>query len=217
MDTVTSSKFFNIFTILLMLTGGSVEAQAPQPDERLKSLREKMRKDHEMINRLLNDDAFANINRDFHERFKKLLEDFYQGTPEDFFNQQRFDQFFREWSPNSYEQDDSGQWLDTADERILVLKLDIPKDTPLDIKIEKGVIQVSGKTKRKRAASQGKSMIEEEVQFQKAFPIPSDCVAASAQFENAEGEIKIRLRKKTARKATPNIRPLTPKKDDLTL
>jgi len=205
--------------VCFLMAWGALMAQEPPTsrpqDERLKALREKMRKDHEMINRLLNDDAFANLNRDFHDKFKKLLDDFYQGTPEDFFKNQKFDQFFRDWSQGNFAQDESGQWLETADERVLVLKLDIPKDAPLDIKIEKGVIQVSGKTIHRRKSAQGESV--EEVQFQKAFPIPSDCVGPSARFENGEGEIKIHLRKKSASRTGPKVKPLAPRKGDLTL
>ncbi len=217
-----------VFTGLMIFIGQGrsqvPSRQSQQQEELRQSLREKMRKDHEMINRLLNDHGFANINRDFHERFKKLLEDFYQGSPEDFFQQQKFDQFFRGLPSDSFDQSADGQWVDAASERILILKLDIPKDSPLDIKIEKGIIHISGKNKRRRTSQQGGEIVE-EVQFQKAFPIPSDCVAGSAQFENRADEIKIRLRKRShpekvipkATPSTPGIQPLAPKQGDITL
>ncbi len=205
--------FLCCFCMIVVTAQAQVKSKqlSPSEEQMLKSLREKMRKDHEMINRLLNDDLFSSINPDFHQRFRKLLENFYQDSDDDLLNQQRFDQFFKQWVPGNYLEEGDGAWTETASERVLVLKLDLPKDSPLDIKIEKEIIHVSGKTIRRRVSPQGESL-EEEMQFQKVFPVPSDCDGTSAKFENDEGKIKIRLPKRS-----PKIKQIIPKKGDLTL
>lgn len=110
---------------------------------------------------------------------------------------------------NAFENDSFGtrsrnsgslEWSETDAARILKVKIKMPKDQALDIKIEKNQIKVSGKIKNANQMSQ----------FSQAVSVPSDCDATQAKIEvDKEGYAQVILPKRmaTKTKALPKTEP----------
>jgi HSP20 family molecular chaperone IbpA len=170
----------------------------------------------EMIRRLLGADHFKQMD----ERLEMLMKKFMQnsGNVDDidkFFDRSHFDKFMQDWNPHQGLGDGESHWLETPTERILILKLQQSKDSPIDIKIQNNIINVSGKNVLKTA--QGSSIST----YSKSEGVPDDVDANSAEIENKNGDVQIRFKKKGAQKIVapkakpaPDKRPIKKHADD---
>lgn len=108
---------------------------------------------------------------------------------------------------------DHGQheWIESEKERILVLKLETKKDTPIDIKIENGQIIVSAKIEKEvvNQTQFGESRSVSVQHYNRVFLVPEDCDANSVNIENKGGEVLIKFAKRTpsSPKAAPERAP----------
>ncbi len=202
--------------IVLMLLTTSLYGQTPAPKtprqpetrqerrERMRTqMREQMRDSRRIINQFLNDDMFT----DMHKQFEDMVKQFEDGRTD------QFDQFFDDKAierlfgglrgSKAFGMLGSGQsrWIETPREKILVLKLEASKDTPIDFKIENSSITISGNIEKQTSMGVSKRS------FKKSFNIPPDCDPTGAKFENKEGEILIKFPKLVAKDGRLPVKP----------
>lgn len=109
---------------------------------------------------------------------------------------------------------DHGQheWSETETQRVLTLKLELQKDSPLDIKIENNQIRVQAKIEKEtiNQTDFGETRSLSVQQYARVFLVPEDCVADSVQIENIDGGVSLRFDKKQISKSSnrPLINPL---------
>ena len=120
-------------------------------------------------------------------------------------------------------------WIDTDTQKILKLKVKQIKDKPLDIKIEKGMVNIKGEVESVQGS--GKSKVVSRTQFQRGFSIPSDVDQTNPEFENKDGELLIKFkrlaisRKQDSKSinrtqvtpVTPDRTPVSPDQNDLSI
>ncbi len=179
------------------------ETRQERRERMREKMREQMRDSRRIIEQFLSDDMFA----DMHKQFEDMAKQFEDGRTD------QFDQFFDDKAierlfgglrgSKAFGMLGSGQsrWLETPKERILVLKLEASKDTPIDFKIEDSKITISGVVERKTNMGVSKRS------FKRTFKIPPDCDPAGAKFENKEGEILIKFPKLIAKDGRLPVKP----------
>lgn len=156
-----------------------------------KQFEEIMRAREEMLKSLLNDDSFSDMNKRMSELMKRFSgEDFNLGTQS----------FFGGSVVGEYD------WREDDKNRILMIKVKQIKDKPLDIKIEKGFIKIKGDVEevsdnnsRKNKGNNIDNMIS-KIHFEREFSIPLDVDQTNPEFENTNGELLIKFKKKNPRK-----------------
>lgn len=92
-----------------------------------------------------------------------------------------------------FDQSSFDEWVEDEHSRTLILKLKQSKDKPLDIKIEKGFIKIKGDIEEK---NEGKGV--RKVHFERMFNLPEDVDGPNPIFENKDGEVRIKFKKKVA-------------------
>lgn len=117
-------------------------------------------------------------------------------------------------------------WIDTDTQKILKLKVTQIKDKPLDIKIEKGMINIKGVVESTQGT--GKNKVVSKTQFQRGFSIPNDVDQTNPEFENKDGELLIKFkrlaisRKQDTKQISrpenlPDRTPVSPDQNDLSI
>lgn len=156
---------------LIFLFSFSVFAQAPSPSPSQKqylNLRDKLFRDLQMFERTFqNDSDFLDLEKEM----RKMLQDQLRGSLSDEDIQELLD-------PGSKTQAQSSAdlvWDETESSRILKVKIKMPKDQPLDIKIEKNLIKISGKIKRANPQS--------HYSLSQILSVPQDCDSTQAKIE----------------------------------
>jgi HSP20 family molecular chaperone IbpA len=170
----------------------------------------------EMIRKLIGADHFKQMDERLEMLMKKFMNSNDNDDIEKFFDRSHFDKFMQDWNPHQGLDEGETHWMETPTERILILKLKQTKDSPIDIKIQNNIINVSGKNIIK--SGQGTSISS----FSKSESVPTDVDANSAEIENKNGDIQVRFKKLTAakkmpgpkKKATPDLLPLKKGLDD---
>tara|TARA_R110000868_G_scaffold242548_1_gene498038 strand:+ start:391 stop:1041 length:651 start_codon:yes stop_codon:yes gene_type:complete len=175
-----------------------------QRRERMRAqMREQMKESRRILQQFLSDDMFT----DMRKQFEQMMEQVDGGSLDD------FDSFFDDDAmlklfggargTKAFGALGSGQsrWVETPKERILVLKLEMSKDTPLDFKIEENKLTISGQVERKSNRGTSKKS------FTKVFQIPADCDATAAKFENKDGEILIKFPKLALKEQRRPVKP----------
>ena len=176
--------------------------------------------DRSLIEQFLNDDFF----KQFHERFQKLQKDLDKGQGK------RLKKFFGEEgffdNPNLFQSFPSGEskWIETPDEKILMLKLKTQKDSPVDIKIKDGTITIKAEIINivERQGMKSKSVSS----YRRVFSIPPNVDKKAAKIEkNEKGEILIKFPKDNASTNPPDSEvdensskePISPNEGDIKL
>jgi|GEM_PF-3110790 len=186
------------------------------------NIEESQEREMEMIRRLLGAEHFQQMDDRLEMLMKKFMQDSDTDDIDKFFDRSHFNKFLHDWNPHQGLDEGESHWMETPTERILILKLEQAKDSPIDIKIQNKMIQISGKNVLKSA--QGTSIST----FSKAQSVPEDVDANSAEIENKNGDIQIRFKKlvagntKTLKKivptpkkeSTPDLRPLKKRADE---
>lgn len=208
-----------IFIILPL----SLLAQTPLPKEPRKpetrqerrerlrqKMQEQMRESRRIIEQFLSDDMFT----DMHQQFEDMMKQFDQGNAdpfEQFFDDKAMERLFGGMrGSKAFGMLGTGQsrWIETPKERILILKIESTKDSPIDFKIEESTITISGKVSR--TSNRGVTSHN----FKRTFSIPDDCDPTQAKFENKDGEILIKFPKIVAKES---LRPVKPDAGDTTI
>lgn len=214
--------FILISLMTQMLWAQPQNAPAPKPtrapetrQERRERMREKMREEVQESRRILQqfmqDDMFSGLRQQFEQMFQQMehgqLDDFQQ-----FFNDEdiikRLFKGGNGASPFNSIGRGQSRWLETPNERILVLKLEVAKDTPIDFKIESSRLDIEGFYEKRTPQGIAKQS------FKRSYEIPSDCDPSQAKFENKDGEVLIKFPKL---KIKDQRKPLTPDKSDSTI
>lgn len=168
---------------------------------------------------------------------EKLFEDFFQGDSfklmqermETLFEQmeedmQKYDSLLKDENLNNllrgsgiFGQLDHGQhnWMETKDQRILVLKIEGQEDSPIEITVENGKVQVQGrvKTENIQETPRGTTKSVSVREINKIYLIPDDCDPESVQIENKAGEILVKFSKIKG----SDRKPLKPQEDQETI
>jgi HSP20 family molecular chaperone IbpA len=199
-----------IFIFLLISSNlGFAQNKAPfqkqlsQDEQFEKQIEEVMKAREEMFNSLMDDSSFGDIEKRMLEMMKRF------SGPNLGLGQLE--------GPVVGEYD----WTETDTHKILKIKVKQIKDRPLDIKIEKGMINIKGDVESTEGT--GKNKIIRRVNFQRGFSIPSEVDQNTPEFESSEGEILIKFKRLTpakkseVKKSIPDRTPVLPGKDELSI
>lgn len=164
------------------------------------------------VEKILKDFFEGNSMREMEEQMKKMMEEmessFSSGSLR-LFDDDTINKILRE--SGLFIELDHGQheWIESTHERILVLKLEIQENTPIDIKIENGQIKVAAQIEKEvvNQTSFGESRSVSVQTYNRVFLVPEDCDVDSVKIENKEGEILIKFTKLTP--SGPNEAPKT--------
>lgn len=214
MKTFKNPFAYSLFAFLVtMLLSSSLFAQTP-PTER-------------SVEQILKEFFEGDSMRDMEEQVRKMMEEMdssFSGGALKLFDDETMNQLLRE--SGLFMELDHGQheWIESELERILVLKLELQKDTPVDIKIENGQIRVQAKIEKEvvNQTAYGESRSISVQQYARVFIVPEDCDVNSVKIENKEGEILIKFKKLQASAPNPSptpkaLKPLKKDEDDLTI
>lgn len=105
------------------------------------------------------------------------------------------------------------EWLETPKSRILVAKLKLDDQTPLDIEIKNGQITFKGESRIEEVneSAFGTSRSIRVQNFNRSFAVPTDVDADQAKFENEDGKILVTFPKFKEGPVTPEkAKPLEP-------
>lgn len=170
--------------------------------QRFFSLRQKLFEDMQLFEKTFQDDAdFLEVQKEIQRILREQMQMGDTLRPRGFGN--AFDQdFFDQVSPQS---GGDFEWSETEKARILKIKMKMPADQPLDIKIAKNMIHISGTTKGANGMSQ----------FQQVVSVPSDCDGTKARIEtDKEGYAQIILPKLIASSLKKIDKSVPKPKDD---
>tara|TARA_R110000868_G_scaffold248282_15_gene504713 strand:- start:640 stop:1290 length:651 start_codon:yes stop_codon:yes gene_type:complete len=175
-----------------------------QRRERMRAeMREQMKESRRILQQFLSDDMFTDMRKQFEQMMDQVdngrLDDF-----DTFFDDDAIKKLFGgSRGSKAFGALGSGQsrWVETPKERILVLKLEMSKDTPLDFKIEGTTLTISGQVEHKSNRGVSKRS------FTKMYQIPPDCDPAAAKFENKDGEVLIKFPKIIAKDSRLPVKP----------
>lgn len=213
MQHIVLGLLFVIFLSMSQVVKGEGPLQESEKDssqanrERQDRFRQRLAEQQRILNELLNDETFKQgigTIRGLFDRLGKQLDsqNFSHGLFDDvenFFQGQGLDHFLAESQLFKKLKSGTGKWIETPSEKILVLKLDVQKDTPVDIKIENEKVSISavGSRNQNMTDMNGHQRIRQfEYQINQTYNVPEDCNGNAAKFENKNGEIKIRFPKK---------------------
>lgn len=175
-----------------------------------RQIEEIMKAREEMIKSLLNDSAFSNFDDRFDDLVKKFQQDSFGGMPG------------MDMGAVVGEYD----WRETDTHQTLMLKVKQIKDKPLDIKIEKGQINLKGDVESVSENPSKKSKHISKVHFERSFSIPDGVDQTNPEFENKGGELLIKFKKLKVSKTSPKMnkkdstdrpKPIGKDADDLTI
>ncbi len=212
--------------ILCLAVLSSMLASAQEPEDANKkfeeALKAKMEKDRQLIESFMNDDLFKR----FDQMFEQMTKDFEQGHFESlqkFFDPNHFDTFLDQSGLFQGLDLGEGKWIENRHERILVLKIALKKEEPLNIEIKNSKVRVSGEvsvTQQNPFPGTGPKEITTIRKINQSYQIPKDVDATKPKFENKDGSVFIRFAKigvVPEPKGTPDRRPIEPAEGDITI
>ncbi len=176
-------KIFSLIFFTVCICSNVFSQTANDRDEQIKRELEMMLKARdEMLRSLLDDSAF----NDFDKRFEDMIKRF---------NLHDFDLSGFDTNGKILGEYD---WQESNTERLFLLKVKQIKDKPLDIKIEKGKIFLKGELETtSEDNAKGKKTKIGHIHFERSILIPEDVDQANPVFENKEGVLIIKFKKKT--------------------
>ena len=204
------------FVIIFLFMSENMNAQTgPVPhlkkEKKLNAWKDQMELDRQKIRELLGVDMLGDVSK----RFEELIKKFHGSDMNSFFQDDNFSQFLDDWDPYEGLAQGSSHWMETPKERILIMKYKSQKDSPIDIKIEKGKIQIKGTSEE--VSEMGGVKSKSVSTFHQTYSIPSDVDAEKAIFENKNGEILIKFPKINPGKGSDKNRPVTRQQGDITI
>ena len=185
-----------ILIAVFICTSNFAPKASGQDEEFQKQIEEIMKSREEMLNSLLN--GHGDIEKKMIEIMKRFSQQ--AGTPG--FDLDEFE------GPVVGEYD----WVVTDKQRIFKVKVKQVKGSPLDIKIEKGMIRIKGVVES--VESHGKKRVKKNVKFERTFSIPDDVDQTNPEFENKEGEVLIKFKRLESAQLKKTAPPTSLKKND---
>jgi HSP20 family molecular chaperone IbpA len=207
-----SVKFFFCFllSVFLVITGFCGEKikiddrDAPDQKNTNKVKRRGLNRDRELIRKMLGGDRYF---QEIEKEFEELMNQFHKGSFDSFFKDDNFDKFFKKWQPQRRLNSNEFRWIETPTEKILIFKGKPAKNSPLSIKVENGIITISGTVVSEnevKLPTGGISKSFSSSSFSKSFSVPPDTDSTKAVIDNnINGEIVIKLPKLT--KSIPKV------------
>jgi len=188
-------KLFFLIFFLSSLFLRTVTLADDRHDQMQKQIQEMLKARAEMFRSLLDDSSF----QDMSSRMEKLMQQFEN------------DDFFVGGDDVIGEYD----WKETKSHHILSLKVKQIKDRPLDIKIKNGRIYLKGDVESQTAKENRKSITR--VHFEREFSIPSGVDETRPEFENKQGELLIKFKKKIVTAPKKDLVPVPSTPQDQTI
>lgn len=197
-------RFILIFIFIFLAVNLCQAGTAEQDEQMRRQIEEVMKARDEILKTLMDDSDF----QDMATRMEKLMKSL--NDNDDF-------SFGRNAVVGEYD------WLETKTHRILSVKVKQIKDHPLDIKINKGQISFKGDVESQSKSSHNKKI--SKVHFERTFSLPDDVDQTNPEFENKEGELLIKFKKKIATapkkekgpEKDKNLVPITTTPEDIKL
>jgi HSP20 family molecular chaperone IbpA len=187
--------FFSVKKIIIILFISYLSLAVAQTDKkrsRDQQMEELMRKQLDRMNKLM-EESF----NDF-ERFDKLMDDFRK----DFFQGAKrsggdFGGLLDQFNNLNFDRKREYHWEETENERILYFKIKPLKDDPIDIKVDKDIVKISGKTETINDVIVNGKVEQQKmiVQFNRTFSVPSDCDGSATKIEKDKEGIRLRFPK----------------------
>lgn len=207
-------KFFTLFLFL----GSAILAQAQDSrdtkTDQKQTLEQRQRQEMErMFEDFFRGDSFKMMQERMETLFQQMEKDMQKYHS--LFDDEHLNNFLRD--SGLFTELDHGQhdWIETKDQRILVLKIEGQEDSPLEINVKDGKVQVKGKVKVENIEEgpQGAMKSVSVREIHKMYLIPEDCDPSSVEIENKSGEILVKFSKigKDERK------PVEPQEDQQTI
>ncbi len=177
----------------------------------------------EEIKRLFGENFFNDLE-EFDKRYQELMKEMFEGGHgnQNFFDDDVMDQFMQKMRPHEYINDGDIKWVENEQQKILMLKIKQSENSPLNISIEKGSIEISGTITQKEETKQGgaTSYSSYTSSFSRSLPVPDDVEEKSAKIDNKNGDITISFDKKESsiiKKNPSKNKPLLFKKGEKTI
>ena len=169
----------------------------------------------------------SDLEKTFNKKFKSLIKKFNHDSFDDFFKDDYFKRFFKNWGTLKGSKTIDHQWIENAKEKILIIDTKSNNNDPVNIEIKKNTITIKG-TSTKKISQKTKYGISEEFSrysFNQSFTVPPNLDPNSANIKNRNGKIMIIFTKQNLdyRKLKQNkkrpvkkkgITPLRPKNGD---
>ena len=185
-----------ILIAIFLCTSSFTPKVLGQDEEFQKQIEEIMKSREEMLNSLMNGHG------DIEKKMMEMMKRFSQQSSLPGFDIGEFE------GPVVGEYD----WIVTDRQRILKIKVKQVKDSPLDIKIEKGMIKIKGNVES--VERHGKSKSIKKVNFERSFSIPDDVDQTNPEFENKEGEVLIKFKRLETAQFKKSAPPASVKKNE---
>jgi HSP20 family molecular chaperone IbpA len=174
--------FFIIFSFNLFAQNNQLTDQQKIVQKQIEEI---MKHREEMFRSLLNDDNFGEMEKRMQEMTKHFFDNNSNLNTQNFFGGTAFGEY---------------NWLEDEKYRILSLKVKQIKDKPLDIKIEKGQIKIKGDVEASDESGKfpkhSPSKKITKIHFEQTYSIPHDVDEKNPEFENKDGEVLIKFKKK---------------------
>lgn len=211
---MTKSKVFFACLFSIFLTNAFAQKpQGPRPDQDL-SFEEKQR---DQIQKLFEDffqgDSFKLMQKRMETLFQQMEKD--MQNYHSLFDDEHLNNFLRDSGLFTELNHGQHNWIETKNERILVLKIEGQEDSPLEINVENGKVEVKGQVKVKETEQtpQGETTSVRISKIHKMYLIPDDCDPSSVEVENKAGEILVKFSKMKA----DERRPIGPQENQETI
>jgi len=208
------SKLLLPFLLYAFLSYGFAQKpQGPSRDQNL-SFDPKEDKDAEqMLEQFFQGGSFKLMQERMESLFKQMEKDMQKYHS--LFDDEHLNNFLRDSGLFTELNHGQHNWIETKDQRILVLKIEGQEDSPLEITVENGKVEVKGRVKveKTQQTPQGPVTSVSVREIHKMYLIPDDCDPNSVEIENKSGEILVKFLKLKA----DQRKPLAPQEDQKTI
>ncbi|MBT7609108.1 MAG: hypothetical protein HN576_05095 [Bacteriovoracaceae bacterium] len=220
-----------IFLTLILLSSPSYSQSTTEKRNETnkkfrKSLVDKLNQEKKLLEKLLG----VGIYKQFDGKFEKLLEQFDDGFHDNMdkiFKNNNFNSFFQDADQFQFGFGPMGKWSETGGHRIYTLLQNFPKNTPLDLKIEKNRISIKGVIEKsfKKRGRKGEIAEVKRMSVNQEIRIPHDVYAEKASFDQFNGKTRIffpkknpsKIQKKSSNKQKNGLKPLKRIKGELSI
>lgn len=207
-------KYFVIFfSFALSFFALAQKPQDSKPDQRPNLQQQQRQQMEKMFEEFFEGDSFKMMQERMETLFQQMEKDMQKYHS--LFDDEHLNNFLRDSGLFTELNHGQHNWIETKDQRILVLKVEGQEDSPLEITVENGKVQVKGKVKIENIEEgpQGVTKSVSVKEIHKIYLIPEDCDPSSVEIENKAGEILVKFSKM----GDGNRRPVEPQEDQKTI
>jgi hypothetical protein len=172
-------KYFVLLALFLFSSNGFCQNQ--KETDFHKQVRKQMQRHQELFDSFMTDD-FGSIEKKFQKIFKEMGQD-------DFFGEDDFGKLFKgRLGHFNRPKFAKFEWKDYPRKKVLILIIPNSKDKAIDLKVEKGFVKISAKTK-------GKSKVSKSEKIEQQISIPGGLNQKTPIFKNVGKNFHIEFSK----------------------